>query len=109
LEQNYFIWQEKNKGKSKIGHRKNEAKGGVLKNESLMFQRGFPNHALTQGEIIRIENCNLDLNWKTTLTKLKLGINYHVQYVKVDVHLGLNCKIVNNGIQGHLLIHTRTS
>ncbi len=39
----------KKKGKSKVGHKKNEKKGEFesLRNESLCFQRGYPNHAWT--------------------------------------------------------------
>jgi len=45
LEQNYFIWYEK-KGKTKIGHKKSEEKDEFEspRNESLVFQRGYPNH-----------------------------------------------------------------
>jgi hypothetical protein len=41
----------KKKGKSKIGHTKSEEKREYesLKNESFIFQRGYPNHALTLG------------------------------------------------------------
>jgi hypothetical protein len=39
----------KKKGKSKIGHKKSEEKDEFecLRSESLVFQRGYPNHALT--------------------------------------------------------------
>jgi hypothetical protein len=41
----------KKKGKSKTSHKKNEEKGEYesLKNESFLFQRGYPNHDLTIG------------------------------------------------------------
>jgi len=44
LEQKYFIWHKKKKGKSKIGYRKNEEKVEFecYGSESLMFQRGTP-------------------------------------------------------------------
>jgi hypothetical protein len=50
-------------GKSKTCHRKSEEKGefGVLRNESLMFLRVYPNYALTP------------------LTKYKVELN-HTQY-----------------------------
>ncbi len=39
----------KKKGKSKIGHRKSEGKGEFesSRSESLMFEKGYPNHAWT--------------------------------------------------------------
>jgi hypothetical protein len=49
LEQNYFIWHEKRREKSKTNHRKSEEKHEFecFKSESLVFQWGYPNHALT--------------------------------------------------------------
>ncbi len=47
MEQNYFISHEEKKGKSKTSQRKNEEKGEFEspRNESLVFQKGYPNHA----------------------------------------------------------------
>ncbi len=49
MEQHYFIWHEKKKENHLIGHKKSEEKGEFdsPKNESLMFQGGYPDHAWT--------------------------------------------------------------
>ncbi len=62
MEQNYFIWHEK-KRKFKTSLRKSEEKGEFESpnNESLVFQRGFPNHAWTQ--YLKTES-NHHIMWK---------------------------------------------
>jgi len=104
LEQNYFIWHE-TKNESKIGHKESEEKGEYEspKNESL-FQRGYPNHALTfRLCVLRWKHTRVSQNrWQMAHIKVHLTM-YLIIGLKYEY---LNDSKVNNfpNFQFHVMI-----
>jgi hypothetical protein len=83
----HLTWRKK--GKSKIGYRKVEEKDefDYLRNEFLVFQRGYPNRALTQQTslIMTIQERTWNfLRWK----------NYNIPHVK---HKNITQSLINLG------------